>query len=63
MEDHTLLGAVVGNHEAPESLETQMPPPFAAAIMLTPLVEQAMAAQLLLGALLNFQFVPVSSEL
>jgi len=40
-----------------------MPPPFTAAIMSTPLVEQVMADQLLLGALLKFQFVPASSEL
>jgi hypothetical protein len=58
-----LLGATLVSQQIPELLDTQMPPPFTGAIMLTPFVEQAMSAQLLLGALLKLQFVPASSEL
>jgi hypothetical protein len=49
-DNQELLGAMLCNHEVPESLERQIPPPFTAAVMLTPFVEEAMADQLFVGA-------------
>jgi hypothetical protein len=52
------VGAPLKIQEPPESDDVQIPPLSATAVILRPFLEQAMNAQLLLGASLRFQFIP-----
>jgi hypothetical protein len=54
----TLVGALVKLQDPPKSDDVQIPPPSTAATILIPFVEQVTDDQVLLGALLKFQFVP-----